>query len=147
MSPSLYRSGVAAAMQRALPYILVLTSMASCLGDESSQQPEARSKAFNDVVRPFLRDFCIKCHGDETQKADRRFDQLVGTISDDDALVDFQDVVDQLNLGAMPPEDEQQPTDSQRRSVVNWLTAQIGEYHERRRGTGRDRRQRAPGSV
>jgi hypothetical protein len=29
-----------------------------------------------DVLRPFLESYCIRCHGPKAQKADRRFDDL-----------------------------------------------------------------------
>ena len=31
-----------------------------------------------DLVRPFLETYCIKCHGEDKQKGDRRFDHLTG---------------------------------------------------------------------
>jgi hypothetical protein len=73
----------------------------------------------------FLKTHCIRCHGSETQKSDRRFDTLSETISSASDLDHYQDIVDQLNLQSMPPEDEPQPTDAERAAVVKTLTSRI----------------------
>jgi len=91
--------------------------------------------AFERTLRPFLKSYCVRCHGPEEQNAERRFDALAAEIEDSNALVDFQDILDQLNLGAMPPEDEKQPSDDERRAVVEWLTGRIAKYHEEHQPT------------
>ena len=58
----------------------------------------------------FLKQHCIRCHGSEEQKADRRFDTLPSQIRSLNDLERYQEIVDLLNLGEMPPEDEPQPT-------------------------------------
>ncbi|MCG8651029.1 MAG: DUF1592 domain-containing protein, partial [Pirellulales bacterium] len=83
-----------------------------------------------------LKTYCLSCHGEAAQKADRRFDQLADQIGDDDMLVDYQDIVDLLNLGEMPPEEEKQPSDQERLAVVELLTAEIQRFHRTRRQTG-----------
>lgn len=80
---------------------------------------------FDTAVRPFLETYCVECHGSEKQKGDRRFDQLSYPIDNDDLLIDFQDMLDLLNLGEMPPEDEKQPSDSERLEIIDWLTQAV----------------------
>ena len=99
---------------------------------------QAEADGFAKVVKPFVTRHCVSCHGAKTQKADRRFDQLTAEVADDNALVDLQDILDQLNLGAMPPEDEPQPSDQQRNVVVEWLTLRIARHHESRQGGVRE---------
>lgn len=55
----------------------------------------------------FLDQYCVKCHGPEKQKGDRRFDQLKLPIEDTVTLIQLQDILDILNLGEMPPEEEE----------------------------------------
>ena len=55
-------------------------------------------------TKTFLKQHCIRCHGDNKQKADRRFDTLPTAIKKLDDLERYQEIVDQLNLGNMPPE-------------------------------------------
>ena len=86
------------------------------------------------VVHPFLKAHCVGCHGPEEQKGDRRFDSLKSTISDDDSLVDYQDILDQLNLSEMPPLEAKQPSDAARQKVIDVLTTSIASYHQSRSG-------------
>ena len=73
----------------------------------------------------FLTKHCIRCHGGQTQNADRRFDTLPKQISSLSDLERYQEIVDQLNLESMPPEDELQPTAEERANVIAHLTRQI----------------------
>jgi hypothetical protein len=89
--------------------------------------------SFGKSVKPFLVKYCVGCHGQKKPKGDRRFDQLTGIIDSDNSLVDLQDILDQLNLSEMPPEESKQPTDTERRDVIRWLTATIARYHQTRK--------------
>ncbi len=98
-----------------------------------ADSPATRVAEFDATVRPFLDAYCVECHGAKSQKGDRQFDSLDGTISDDNSLVDYQDILDLLNLGEMPPEEAKQPTDQQRREVVESLTESIQAFHQTRK--------------
>lgn len=89
-------------------------------------------KPFQEVVSPFLGKYCLTCHGSMKQKGDRRFDRIFGEIPDDNSLVDLQDILDQLNLSEMPPEDALQPAVAERRAAILWLTSTIEDYHRTR---------------
>ena len=71
-------------------------------------------------VQSFLSSHCLRCHGLKSQKADRRFDQLeFSNIRLTDAGL-LQDIVDQLNLGTMPPEGEAQPDADEIKQAVSF---------------------------
>lgn len=93
---------------------------------------------FNKTVKPFLATYCVGCHGPEKQKGERRFDQLLPEIRDENSLVDFQDMLDQLNLSEMPPKKEKQPSAAERKQVIDWLTGNIKRFHQSRETTGGD---------
>ena len=57
-----------------------------------------------ELPETFLKQYCYKCHGPDKQKAKRRFDTLPTTIKDFRQQEQWQEIVDQLNLGEMPPE-------------------------------------------
>jgi hypothetical protein len=79
-------------------------------------------------VKPdaFLSRYCLDCHSTNEQKGDRRFDNLPTTIGVDIAIGErWQEVLHQLQLGEMPPSDEQQPTDDERRAMVAWIEEQV----------------------
>jgi mono/diheme cytochrome c family protein len=79
---------------------------------------------FSNRIQPILGNYCVGCHGDEKQKGDIRFDELDPDIIHGKDAETWQLVLDQLNLGDMPPKKaEKQPMDGERRALVNWLTA------------------------
>ncbi|MEY2881426.1 MAG: hypothetical protein RLZZ15_3806, partial [Verrucomicrobiota bacterium] len=87
-------------------------------------------------AQKFFADYCVKCHGTEKQKAERRFDALPAAISHADHLTDFQDIIDQLNLGDMPPPEEKQPPPAEVRALVALLTQQAAEGRAQLASTG-----------
>lgn len=94
--------------------------MAMCGVAQAAEQP----------LLPFLKTYCLKCHGETKQKADRRFDQLsesLNTVADAEAL---QEILDALNLAEMPPEDEKQPSPEQLKRIVAWLTDSLQKARE-----------------
>jgi len=81
-------------------------------------------------IQSFLSSHCYRCHGQTSQKADRRFDQLdFSNIRLTDAGL-LQDILDQINLGAMPPEGEVQPDVSAIKPAVSFLTSLLNKLGE-----------------
>ena len=79
----------------------------------------------DEMTLAFLNKHCIRCHGADKQKADRRFDTLAAQISKPDDLERYQEIVDQLNLSSMPPEDEVQPSAEKRAKMIDHLTRKL----------------------
>ena len=88
------------------------------------------------MPKDFLNQYCIHCHGEEKQKADRRFDMLSSSITDFREQELWQEIVDQLNLGEMPPDDEKQPTEAERLAVIETITNGIAHAREKFSGIG-----------
>ena len=75
----------------------------------------------------FLQKHCIACHGPKKSKGDLRLDQLS---RDFKSGVDGQvwaEVVEKINAGEMPPEDEPQPTADEIGKVIAQLDERIRE--------------------
>jgi hypothetical protein len=87
-------------------------------------------------VQKFLGTYCQECHGPEKQKGDRRFDQLTLPADKIDALIDLQDIVDQLNLGEMPPKKAKQPSAAEQREIIAQLSDAVAAGHEKLASTG-----------
>jgi len=90
-----------------------------------------------ELPETFLKQYCYKCHGPDKQKAKRRFDTLPATIKDFRHQEQWQEIVDQLNLGEMPPEDEKQPSQAELLSAIKTLTEDIARARENFVGTSR----------
>lgn len=75
---------------------------------------------FRQYVRPFIQEHCLRCHNAETMESGIRLDQLSAT-PDDRQLFLWDAIRRQLDDGAMPPEDEPQPTDDERQRIADWI--------------------------
>ena len=88
-------------------------------------------------LKPFLKQYCHECHGAEKQKGDIRLDELGSDLSDKDTLILWQDVVDQLNLGDMPPKKaKQHPSNAERQAVVASMTETLLAAYAKEKSTG-----------
>ena len=84
----------------------------------------------------FLKEYCIKCHGPDKQSGDRRFDKLTNEITTPDDALLWQDILDQLNLGEMPPKKEKQPSKTELLAAVDAITQSLADATQRFKGTG-----------
>ena len=57
-------------------------------------------------AQAFFQEHCIRCHGPEKEKGSLRVDQLVADLDDHYSLSHFQNIIDELTVENMPPEDE-----------------------------------------
>ncbi|WP_395736019.1 DUF1592 domain-containing protein [Prosthecobacter sp.] len=71
---------------------------------------EAQGRAVMDQRHKALfQETCVSCHGPEKQKGKFRVDELPFEIKDLETAEKWQKVLNQMNSGDMPPEDEKQP--------------------------------------
>lgn len=84
----------------------------------------------------FLNRYCVDCHNVDDPNGEREFETLDLSASDADTLVLLQDVIDQMTLGAMPPEDAEQPDEKARQAAIGLLTAQLRELRQKSQSTG-----------
>ena len=73
----------------------------------------------------FIRSYCVGCHGPLKQEGDRRFDQLTETTSSIDEMELWQDLLDQISLGEMPPPEARQPLPGERAAIATAITAML----------------------
>lgn len=84
----------------------VAASLIFCqpLSAEDSQKVDAQVR--NDVMA-FLEITCFKCHDEAERQGDVRLDELLPSLADPASAQLWQDVLDVINVGEMPPEDEE----------------------------------------
>ena len=83
----------------------------------------------------FVATYCLDCHSVDAAEGDREFETLVAaangkgdTAHAADHAERWQEVLDRLNLGDMPPEDaDPQPSDAERLDMITRLTRQLSE--------------------
>jgi hypothetical protein len=115
-----------------LPTFLVVLLM-SGLAAHSVLAEESRL----DGIRPFLKQYCVECHGAEKQKGDYRFDTLGADLADLKTLETWQNILDQLNLGDMPPKKGTQPPAAEAASFIAELTPTLQQAYAARKSTNR----------
>ncbi len=104
---------------------------------------EDTAASFKSKVAPILQSACTKCHGAEKQKAKINF----ASPRDLQQLTDDRDlwfhVLDKVESGEMPPEDETPLTPAQRQTILGWIR---GDYTQsllaRQRQEGRSKLRR-----
>ncbi len=87
-------------------------------------------------IKTFLGTYCTDCHGPEKQKGERRFDTLQLPVANLDTLILLQDVVDQLNLGEMPPKKSKQPARDNTSRLTALISREIAKGHKHLSSTG-----------
>ena len=79
---------------------------------------------YHSTVLPFLAKHCFRCHDKRKASAGLRVDQL-GTSFVTAPSDDWVEVMDAINLGKMPPEEEIRPDAAVSFKVVKWIAAQL----------------------
>ncbi len=80
----------------------------------------ASSMAFEHDVRPILERSCVKCHGGEKLKGEVDFTKIL-TNQDADAQFElWETVIEVIEANEMPPEDEPQLSDAEKKTILNW---------------------------
>ena len=75
---------------------------------------------FEDKVRPILENSCLKCHGGEKVKGKVDFSKIL-TQKDADANFElWETVVEVIEAGEMPPEDETPLSEEDQKTIVTW---------------------------
>ena len=77
--------------------------------------------AFDQDVKPFLKQYCERCHNEEKRTSGIRVDHLDRSLEDRQLKL-WDSIRKQLANEAMPPEDEPQPSAADRKRVSDWIT-------------------------
>ncbi len=76
--------------------------------------------AFQERVQPLLQKYCVRCHNADNMESGIRVDQLTAAL-EDRQLPLWKAILKQVADGAMPPENEPQPTAEQRKLLTEWI--------------------------
>jgi len=119
----------------ATTYLLGFLSLAAlCHAETALSDAEALEK----TVKPFLAEHCYKCHGPDKRKGDLRLDTLETDFRDSQTAGHWVEVMDNINLGEMPPDDEPLPEAHQLDLVARWIAGEL--EHARRLAQSTDGR-------
>ena len=86
----------------------------------------AAPSGFEQKIKPFLKENCIRCHGEKKQKGKLALHELSVDFAKDETSDLWLEILAQLTARDMPPPDEEtQPADSQRNTVIEWIDRQL----------------------
>ena len=71
--------------------------------------------------KALFQETCVSCHGPDKQKGKFRVDDLPFEIKDIETAEKWQKVLNQMNSGEMPPEDEKQPANAAKADFLDDL--------------------------
>lgn len=98
---------------RFLPGVIAaLLVPATGRGDEAAAQK---------VIFQFVGKYCLECHDESVQKAEREFESFDLPLESVYDLIVAKEIIDQVTLREMPPKESEQPTDEERLAVVRAL--------------------------
>lgn len=119
---------------RTLKLIPVLLAGVSLLPAMAAGEDAAVS--YGRQVKAVLEAHCVDCHAGPKAEAKVDLDRSVEALMADRDL--WFRVLDQLESGNMPPEDEEQPATEKRQSVIRWIKGDFSRMHlEKQRSEGR----------
>ena len=118
-----------------LPAALALAVFAAGAGRAAEPSPVSDAAGFAQIVQPFIRDHCVKCHGPEKQKGKLRLDTLPMNFADPAVTSKWAEVVNSVNSHEMPPEDEKQPAPAAAGRFAQWLEAALARGEIAKRST------------
>jgi len=90
---------------------------------------------FSSVVKPFIQDHCVSCHGPDKQKGKLRLDTLANDFGDPLTAAKWKEVVNSIGGHEMPPEDEPQPAAEDAAKFAGWLEAELARVEVAKRAT------------
>jgi hypothetical protein len=121
-------------MPRLLP---TLTRLLSCLVLHAVAA--AAPDGLESVVRPFFAEHCNRCHDARRQKGDLRVDNLAFNFQSPRALMQWEEIMNRINSGDMPPEDEERPKPGDIARIAEWIAGQLHEAEALRQSAGGER--------
>ncbi|MCM8527960.1 MAG: DUF1592 domain-containing protein [Lentisphaeraceae bacterium] len=79
-------------------------------------------------VKPVLEKYCYQCHNAKKQKGDLRLDNLDVDYQSFKTMAHWEEIMFRVNSADMPPEDEKQPTPSEKTKLTDWINSVLHEY-------------------
>ncbi|MDB4561315.1 DUF1588 domain-containing protein [bacterium] len=114
---------------------IFVAALIAFLAQQTHAQDQTVNESLNlkENLQPFIKSYCMDCHGTDAQEGQVRFDQVSWQIDNNDTAQRWQDVLDQLNGGDMPPREAKQPSNGELAAVLEQLTKTL--FKARRRLT------------
>jgi hypothetical protein len=108
-------------MHHRLPSLIFLALLYGSIG-HAADAPQA---ALDAKHRAFFKDNCLSCHNAEKQKGKLRLDNIAFSVDMVEKADLWQKVLNSINSGEMPPEDEKQPDPAAKTEFLDDLSRML----------------------
>ncbi|TWU58169.1 DUF1592 domain-containing protein [Rubripirellula reticaptiva] len=88
------------------------------------------------VSAALLTKYCADCHNADLSEGDREFESFSLPIQSEQHLITADEIIDQVTLKLMPPEDADQPSDDERLKLVGELRDSIQQARDQFKSSG-----------
>jgi hypothetical protein len=103
-----------------LPLLLLLMMTSGTLRAAETGATDVQRR-FDSQIVPLLKANCFDCHGPDTQEGEVALHNLGSDPTVATSVAVWARVLEQLEIGAMPPKGEQQPSAAERQEMVDWV--------------------------
>ncbi len=104
-------------VKHAVPLLAVLFLLGRA---DAAVDAAALEQSFQQHVKPFLNQNCVRCHNPDKMKSGVRVDHLNANLEDPQLRL-WEAMEKQISDKIMPPEEESQPTDGERERMAAWI--------------------------
>jgi cytochrome c553 len=108
--------------------VLTIASLAAAAAPPASAD-------FERMVKPFFAEHCTGCHGEKKQKGDMRVDTLVIDFDSPKIMANWEEIMNRINSGDMPPEKETRPKPDDIARVADWIAGQLHDAESARQSS------------
>jgi hypothetical protein len=88
--------------------------------DAPKPSPDAGTE-YSTVVRPLLKKYCLGCHSTKAKKGSLDLERFASLDQARQDVKRWQQVVEMLDAGEMPPKDKPHPTVDERKQMIGWV--------------------------
>src|SRR5205823_6573415 len=77
------------------------------------------------IAQPFFAEHCTSCHGEKKQKGELRVDTLRIDFDSPKIMGHWEEIMNRINSGDMPPDDKPRPKADDIARVSEWIAGQL----------------------
>ena len=110
-----------------LSFLLLCVSALIAVPHATVAKAPTMADSYEAVTGPYFTTYCISCHGPAKQKGNLRLDTLSRDFAAGGHTMKWQEIIERVNTGEMPPKDSKQPTAEETAKVVSWITDRLKE--------------------
>jgi cytochrome c553 len=102
----------------------LLATLVGCASFAAASTPVHDAAQFNSTIAPLIQKYCGECHGGEKPKGNFRVADLSTDFADAEHARRWNDVLEQLQSSAMPPDGKPRPTEAEVKTICDWIASQ-----------------------